>query len=309
MTSRQENNSNEETIAARLVEWDEFWSTPDRPREWIVDPFVGVGGLTLTFAPAKAGKSLLALEAAVAVATGGAFLGVVHEPADVLYIDMEMTRADLRSRLTTLGVSPDVDLSRLHYVSLAPWAAFDTPAGGQQLLDHVTATGARLVIVDTVSKCLDGDENDARTLVNLYRCTLLPLRRRGTAAWLQDHAGKDPARGARGSSAKSADVDAVWSLTSRGTDRLTARRTHTRHPDGPGVLYLRRAMTEDGLRHLTDTVNPRGEDRIARCLANIADLDPSADASRNEVADLLREANHKHSNDTISAAYTRWASA
>ena len=44
--------------------------------------------------------------------------GISRKPIHVLYLDYEMTRADLRERLEDMGYGPDADLKRLHYALL-----------------------------------------------------------------------------------------------------------------------------------------------------------------------------------------------
>src|SRR5699024_6188201 len=104
--------------------------------------------------------------------------------------------------------------------------------GGGQLLDLVDQHAPDLVVIDTVSRFIDGPENDADTWLALYRNSLVALKARGVAVIRLDHTGKDEDRGARGSSAKSSDVDAECTLVhdkaknERNQKRIRSRGSH-----------------------------------------------------------------------------------
>lgn len=71
------------------------------PTEYIVDVIIAKGLVVLS-AKSKIGKSWLALQLALAVASGEDFLGFNTTQGDVLYIDLENTESITQSRLTTL---------------------------------------------------------------------------------------------------------------------------------------------------------------------------------------------------------------
>lgn len=79
----------------------ELIATDLPPTEFIVDVIIAKGLVVLT-AKSKVGKSWLALQLALAVASGESFLGFNTTQGDVLYIDLENSEAVTKSRLTTL---------------------------------------------------------------------------------------------------------------------------------------------------------------------------------------------------------------
>lgn len=231
-----------------MLDWHEVLDPNRPPAEWLCEPFLEAGKQAALFAEAKAGKSLLALEIACGVATGRAVLGnPARPPRHVLYIDHENSQDDLADRLRKLGYGAD-ELARLHYASFPPTAALNTPAGGKEVAALASAYDADLVIIDTLSRVIEGSENDSEPYHAFYRYTGQLLKAAGIAMLRLDHSGKDGSRGMRGSSAKTSDVDSVWELKADG-DVLTLRRTHARNARGADHVQLVRF--DDPLRHET----------------------------------------------------------
>lgn len=220
---------------------------------WCIDGFIEAGASVSLVGQAKVGKSLFALEAAAAKASGAEFLGVELEPSPVLYLDRENRPGTIRERLAAMAF--DVrDLELLKYASFPTMPTLDTPAGAAAALRLVQSTDARLVVLDTLQRFLGGEENSSQGIQGMYREFYVPLRQMGVAVLRLDHTGKDPARGARGSSAKVDDVDAAWRLSGR-AEALQLTRTHDRSARGPGGLLLQRRS--EPLRHeVTGEMSP-----------------------------------------------------
>lgn len=221
------------TSNVNYVPMNGLFSRPRTPTQWVIAPILAVGRVSLLYAPGKTGKSLVAMEAAAAIATGRAALATdtPADPQHVLYIDQEMTEEDWIDRLTEMGYGLDDEQllsEHLHLAQLQPWPAMDTAAGGHAVEAAAFRTKARVVIIDTASKVLEGEENSNDTQQAFYRHTLVPLKRAGIAVLVLDHTGKDLDRGARGGSAKTDNIDLAFELLKRGRDLLTLRCTHSR---------------------------------------------------------------------------------
>lgn len=259
----EESEGNEVDRLWPVLDWADLWTTTPADVDWLCEPLLERGRSAVVYSPPKAGKSLLSLEIAAALSAGRAVLGnPTRTPMTVLYVDLENTGADIRERLDALGYGP-ADLERLRYLSFPSMAALDTPAGGAQLTRLVDHHQAELVVIDTVSRVVAGEENSADTYANLYRHALVPLKGRGVTVLRLDHAGKDAERGQRGSSAKSADVDHVWRLVDHDHGRVGLRREASRTGHGADHLNLQRHT--EPLRHLpagTILLDPRVEHAI-----------------------------------------------
>ena len=89
------------------------------PIEYVVPRYIGEG-LTILAGRPKAGKSWLALDVALAVATGGLALGKERcEQGDVLYLALEDNKRRLQKRILQVS-DRDVDLSCLHMCTMSP---------------------------------------------------------------------------------------------------------------------------------------------------------------------------------------------
>ena len=212
-----------------LINWTDFWNQTFPAEDWLIEPIIPRNQLVVIFAPGGTGKSLLALYIAAGLATGRNLFGKDNNPVNVLYMDYEMQQSQLHERLTAMGYNKDTDLTRLHYASLPPIASLDKPEGAKQICDIARACQAELVIIDTFSRAVEGAENEADTVRNFYRWTAINLKQEGRSLLRIDHAGKDIAKGARGTSAKNDDVDLVWQMIRSGDEiKLTAtKKRHT----------------------------------------------------------------------------------
>ena len=195
------------------LDWHALWADQTE-EEWVLEPILPARRLVALYSAPKVGKSLLLLEMAVGISCGRETLGATPpRPFRVLYVDFENDpKGDVRARLQAMGHGPD-DLDNLYYLSFPTLAALDSPMGGQQLLAAIAAYGAEVVVIDTVSRAVAGDENENDTWLNFYRHTGLMLKQAQVALIRLDHSGKDEAKGQRGGSAKSGDVDAIWRMS------------------------------------------------------------------------------------------------
>lgn len=130
----------------------------------------------------------------------------------------------------------------------------------------------------------------------------MPLRRRGVAVQAIDHSGKDPGRGPRGGSSKVDNVDTLWLVTSKASDRLRLERRKSRTGRGPDLVELVRRTQP--LRHErrdlahTDVLTPE----VRECVAQLDALDVPAGWGRERAGEVLRANDYPVRNETLSAA-------
>ncbi|MFD7410133.1 AAA family ATPase [Kitasatospora purpeofusca] len=233
-------------ILAAALDWGPFFSTDYTNVQLLPGKLLAPGQQIAVVGDGKAGKSLFLQEWVWRATTGQSALGDAPQaPLRVLYIDAENGHPELQQRFRSFGAGPQT-MGTLTYLSFPPIRPLDTPGGGQDLLAVAKAVGAQVVVIDTVSRFIGGEENSADTWLALYRNTLMPLKAAGIASIRLDHFGKDGERGARGSSAKTQDVDHVWELRAQGGGILSLKRTHSRTGVGPDEFTLIRHSRKIG---------------------------------------------------------------
>ncbi|WP_101784251.1 AAA family ATPase [Nonomuraea indica] len=282
------------------IDWTAAFSTQPEDIPWLVENLIEQGRSIAIYSPPKAGKSLFTLEIAAALATGRPVLGQpAKPPVRVLYIDIENSQSDIVERLTNLGYGP-ADLPDLIYYSFPSLPVLDSAAGGQHLMALAKHHQPALVVIDTVSRVIEGSENDADTFANLYRHALAPLKGMGISVIRLDHSGKDLEKGQRGSSAKGADVDAVWLLVKVSETSLYLKREMSRANHGVPLIELRRRA--DPLRHELAVGGSGLPPKVAQLIDFLDGLQVPLDAGRDAIREELGAAGFKASNETISAA-------
>lgn len=226
-----------------FVDWSTFWDRDWSLAEWAFEDVLARGRGHALYASHKSGKSLLALFMAAKLATG-------DERIVCIYLDYEMSQEDLFDRLEDMGYGPGADLSRLKYALLPTLPPLDTPAGAAALMQMVDGVQTEwpehhlVVIVDTISRAVAGEENSADTFRDFYANTGIELKRRSLTWARLDHGGKDPTKGQRGSSGKGDDVDVVWRLE-KTQNGVCLHRDLARMPWVPEKVTF--GMTEDPL--------------------------------------------------------------
>jgi hypothetical protein len=287
-----------------LIDWQQLWDD-ESEEEWIAYPLLPARRLIALYSAPKVGKSLLLLELAAGIASGRPVLGNPPGPKRVvLYVDFENDpKADIRERLQNMGYAPS-DLGNLKVLSFPNMAALDSAKGSEQLMAAVEAFGAEVVIIDTVSRAISGDENENDTWLDFYRHTGLKLKQAEVALVRLDHAGKDEAKGQRGGSAKSGDVDAVWRMTRTSDDLYDLICEANRMPIDPEsrILTIER-IDGDRLEHQVRGDKVRAKREALQ--AAIADCGPYPDGQQGwkKVREVVKQ---KH---TIKASNDAWQAA
>lgn len=232
----------------------ELRTTPPEPISWLLaDVLPRDSYVSLSAAPGT-GKSLITRAIAVDSSLGrSAFNPATKvDPARVIDLDAENGQDWWRAGLDSMG-SP-LDLPNLSVVCYPDVGGLDTPKGAGEFLALVTDLadklgGVDLVVLDTVSRFIEGGENDADTWSQFDRLAIAPLRDQKVSVLRLDHLGKDADRGPRGSSHKLSDVDADYRMTATraGSDDLTLVLGKRRRQHFAQTLSVRRR--DSPLRH------------------------------------------------------------
>jgi len=303
-TANQEGEDLGAAIRRRFppLDWQALWED-DEEEEWIAYPLLPARRFVALFSAPKVGKSLLLLELAVAVARGETVLGHTPDrPRRVLYLDFENDpRGDVRTRLQAMHRKPD-ELADLVYLSYPSLAYLDTFAGAAELLAICTEYGVEVVVIDTISRAVGGEENDNDTWLGLYRNTGVALKRAGIAAIRLDHTGKDATKGMRGGSAKYGDVDAVWSMARLTESTYRLECTANRLPIAEKVLIVERALNPLGHTVTTRSTGDVVQDEVEAHIEAMDRLGLAPETGRDVAARRLKEAGFAVNINRLKAA-------
>ena len=287
-----------------FIDWHLVPAEPP-PVQWCLPGWIAQGDSVSLVGLAKSGKSLLTLRAAAAMATGTSFLDRDVTRAPVLYLDYENKPAVIQQRLREMGFDFCDPADSLYYENFPRTGPLDGQRGAEAVLARVKATGAKLVVIDTLQRVLTGDENNSQGIRDLYRNLLMPLAAMGVAVLRLDHLGKSGSGSARGSSAKGDDVDQSWVLKVRDDGLLSLRQVLSRSPSGQECFILERKSQH--LRHVEVVgVAPddaeADEDGVSELVAELDSRGLPDRAGRPAAIKMLKAAGRGYSTEVLVQA-------
>lgn len=178
----------------------DFMGRPVQPRKWLVQDLVPGNTVTSLSGDGGVGKSLLALQLAVATAAGKPWLGRFVDGSGALFVSAEDDQDELHRRLRDIAAAEALEFAGLHKLTVR------SLAGEDALLCHPDRSGAlrpsdlfgeldqrigdekpALVALDTLADLFPGNENDraaARQFIGLLRGLAI---RHQTAVLLLSH--------------------------------------------------------------------------------------------------------------------------
>lgn len=132
---------------------------------WAIPGLLPVGLAILAGAP-KVGKSWLALQFAQSVASGGYALDQKVDKGAVLYLALEDTARRLKTRMNAQkwprGLCADFMTLGAFYDQVGDLRN----GGGEKLARRIEARSYRLVVIDTLSRAIFGDQQDVREMTS-----------------------------------------------------------------------------------------------------------------------------------------------
>lgn len=178
---------------------------------WLVPDMIPTGLVSLAGKP-KVGKSWLALQLAIAAASGGYFLGTKMQQSPVLYLAFEDSGRRLKTRVEALGVKRNTPITFHTDYRLMNAGGLD------DLYREIQDLSSKLNILDTFGRSVGRHEiKDYSENVNLLSPLQSMAQELGVTILLVDHHGKlaggdNPIVDLIGSIGKAATFDAVMGL-------------------------------------------------------------------------------------------------
>lgn len=202
--------------------------------------------LSMLYGPSNAGKTFVALDIAMHIASDKSWRGLKVNGGPVLYIAAE-GGAGIRNRLAAIK-SDRPELSAGPFTLLPVGLDLHGQGDALAVCEIIPDENPALVVVDTLARSMGaGDENTARDAAMFVRNCDLIREASGAHVMVIHHTGKDEDRGARGSSALRAAVDNEIQVTADW--EVISRKQRDQEPPEPLYFKLRSVtlgMDEDG---------------------------------------------------------------
>ncbi len=153
------------------------------PRSWLVEELIPKKNVTLLNGDGGTGKSLLALQLAVATAIGSYWVGREVAAGSCLYVSAEDDIDELHRRLAQIGAALQTELAHMDGLTILPLAGRDAvlaaPSGTlkptplfRSLEAYLREHKPALIVLDTLADMFGGEENhraQARQFIGMLR--------------------------------------------------------------------------------------------------------------------------------------------
>lgn len=284
--------------------------TTDWPEPTWAIPELLPAGLTILAGRPKIGKSWLALQIALAVASGGIALGRRVERGPVLYLALEDNPARLKSRMQRQHWPLGLEAEFMPLGQFADQIGNLQNGGGERLARQIERAGYRLVVIDTLSRACYGDQND----VGAMTMALAPIQEMALqyncAVLLNDHHRKgfgsdaDAVGDILGSTAKGALADCIWGLY-RERGKARAKLVITGRDVKEQTLALAWDWEIGAWQSEGDATELELTERRQEILDVLADLGPANLKAIAEAIDQDRANTYRRLQDLVNAGLVR----
>ncbi|WP_247181945.1 helicase RepA family protein [Escherichia coli] len=197
----------------------------DAQQSYVIKGLIPAESLCSTYGASGSYKSFLAISWSCHVATGMAWGGRRVSKGAVIYIAGEGSMG-VKRRVKAWEITHDKVVTDLCIVNAPVFPA--SPDYVEQvirtagLVKSRTGENVRLIVIDTLARCFGGnDENDSRDMGAFIQGCDAIKQATGATVLVVHHSGKDETKGARGSSAFRAALDAEYRI-SRENSEVTA---------------------------------------------------------------------------------------
>ena len=280
-----------------VISLEEMLDDESDPPEPVVGEGVLLDGtLLLLYGQPKTGKSFMALNFALAIASGKGFASfVIPKARKVMYLSAEggyyPTRKRVKKMCATHG---NIGRGMLKFY-VNPKLDLGDPESVKMLEEKLEKHKTEVLVIDPFARFHSVDENSANLILGILGVIRKLMDRHGLSVILVHHAGKSDSAGARGSSAIRGEYDSAIHLIKTETEnRIEFDMRHVATPE----------PRDAALNPETFWFESRGEDLVVAVLKEHPD-----GLTRPELKKALMETGIKQSNayDRINEACRRGA--
>lgn len=268
---------------------------PPRPpgEQWLIEFLWALDAVGLLAAAPKVGKTWLAVETALAVATGRAALGrfAVRATGPVLFFGAEDDQAALRARFEAVALSRGVELggAPIYFLDVGE-LRLDRPEHLVKLRATIAALKPRLVVLDPFVRMVSVDENSSQE-VSAVLGSLRAIQRDLHVAVLVVHHMRKASSSYLGNQVRGSGDFAAWYdsalYLTRAGDGAILTPSHRGAPDPPPV---RLRLVLDPAPHLEVSMDGAPTTQTA---------DAGLEPLQAEVLEALSVGNRPHSTESL----------
>ena len=238
--------------------------------DWLITSLWGAQAVGFIGGTPKSCKTWLALEMAVAVASGRPCLGrfAVRHPGHVLLYTAEDGAADVRRRVAAIARARRVDLERLGVGLIdEPMLCLDLPGHQHRLAATLQRIKPRLLVLDPLVRLHSRDENSAGDVSGLLAFLRGLQREFGVAIAVVHHVRKSMSAGQPGQALRGSGDLHAWSDSNlfllRRNERLELHAEHRHHPvSAPVVVELATGPEHLVATDITDEADGIGSEEL-----------------------------------------------
>lgn len=198
---------------------------PELDRPYIIKHLLNTASFAVLFGQSGAGKSNIAVSLAVAVSLGKPFFGHLTTRGAVLYLAGEGANG-LTDRFWATchenGLPTDIPVAVVRQAVVLDTEGIPDPKRVIETvfaLESKTDEKCRLIVIDTLARSMAGDENSSQDMGRFVRSCEQIGSATGATILVIHHSGKDPTKGARGSSVLRGAVDTELLVEGLGNPR------------------------------------------------------------------------------------------
>jgi hypothetical protein len=222
-----------------------------QPPDWLLSGYLEKDTVAQMVGKPNAGKSLLALDWALCIASGTPWNGIHVDTAPVCYINGE-GHAGMRRRIKAWQIEHGIDLEGIPFAMSSQAAHLaDSEAAGDvfEQIEHGFEQKPGLIIVDTLARNYGADENSsadmARFLGNVDELLRIPF---GACVLILHHSGHADRDTGRGSTVLIGGIDNSFKVTLDASKQVTLKVVKLRDGEYPAeVTQDIKAIEMDGL--------------------------------------------------------------
>ena len=214
---------------------------------WLVKELVETSTLGIIYGPSGEGKTFVALDVALSVATGRAWHDHAVQRGPVAYVVAEGSRGIAKRVQAWMDQHDEANVSNAFFLLSDVQLLVPGDVGG--LIEAIATTCPRpaLVLLDTFSQCfVGGEENSASEVGVALAAARRIVQATGAAVLPVHHTGKLRPNSERGSSALRGNVDIMVSVSMDKDRVVTVKQTKAKNHEPMRPLRLKLTQVEVG---------------------------------------------------------------